>query len=272
MNALQKIENINNSHELAVIEQVVLQGDLSKLDPQQRVTYYHNVCKSVGLNPLTRPFEYILLQGKLTLYVKKDGTEQLRKINGISISKIESKLVDDLYIVTATATTKDGRMDSSTGAVTIGHLKGDAKANALMKAETKAKRRVTLSIAGMGWLDEAEIDSIPNARHVNIDMETGELKNDMAKPIEIEHVKPLYTDLIELDHAKELQQLLDDCSKDSQEAFKEYLKKIHKAEGVEGLPEKEFDKIKRKLTKSRDEYQRISAEKVMEVNVVKDEE
>jgi hypothetical protein len=263
MNALQKIENINNSHELAVIEQVVLQGDLSKLDPQQRVTYYHNVCKSVGLNPLTRPFEYILLQGKLTLYVKKDGTEQLRKINGISISKIESKLVDDLYIVTATATTKDGRMDSSTGAVTIGHLKGDAKANALMKAETKAKRRVTLSIAGMGWLDEAEVDSIPSARHVHVDMETGEMKN--------ENVKPLYTASIELDHAKELQQLLNECSEESQKGFGEYIKKSYQTEGVEGLPEKDFEKIKKILVKKAAENQKMLAEKEMTI-VVKDEE
>jgi hypothetical protein len=36
-------------------------------------------------------------------------------------------------------------------------------ANALMKAETKAKRRVTLSICGLGMLDESEVESIPGA-------------------------------------------------------------------------------------------------------------
>jgi hypothetical protein len=41
-------------------------------------------------------------------------------------------------------------------AVAIGALKGDALANAPMKAETKSKRRVTLSLAGLGWLDETE--------------------------------------------------------------------------------------------------------------------
>jgi hypothetical protein len=30
-----------------------------------------------------------------------------------------------------------------------------------MKAETKAKRRVTLSIAGLGWLDETELETMP---------------------------------------------------------------------------------------------------------------
>ena len=37
-----------------------------------------------------------------------------------------------------------------------------------MKAETKAKRRVTLSIAGLGWLDETELETIPreSPRHL----------------------------------------------------------------------------------------------------------
>ena len=33
-----------------------------------------------------------------------------------------------------------------------------------MKAETKAKRRVTLSICGLGMLDETEVETIPGAR------------------------------------------------------------------------------------------------------------
>ena len=47
------------------------------------------------------------------------------------------------------------------GNMPLRSLKGDALANALMKAETKAKRRVTLSIAGLGWLDETELETIP---------------------------------------------------------------------------------------------------------------
>lgn len=172
-------KNDIEQHELSVVEQVVLQGDLGKLTPEQRVIYYNKVCESAGLNPFTRPFEYISLNGKLTLYAKKDATEQLRKLNGISIEKLERELVDDLYVVTARARTRDGRTDESTGAVVIGHLKGDAKANAIMKAETKAKRRVTLSISGMGWCDESEVETIPNAKHVDIDISTGEVKDTL---------------------------------------------------------------------------------------------
>lgn len=181
MTLMPSTKNNLDQHELSVIEQVVMQGDLSKLDPAQRVLYYNKVCESVGLNPLTRPFDYISLNGKLTLYAKKDCTEQLRKINGISIAKMETTVIDDLYIVKAVAVDKNGRTDEATGAVVFGHLKGEAKANAIMKAETKAKRRVTLSICGMGWCDESEIDSIPNAKTAEVDLTTGEIKTPLLE-------------------------------------------------------------------------------------------
>lgn len=65
--------------------------------------------------------------------------------------------------MTARATDPAGRSDEAIGAVSVAGLRGDALANAIMKAETKAKRRVTLSIVGLGWLDESEIETIPAA-------------------------------------------------------------------------------------------------------------
>lgn len=187
--------DIAKQHDLSVIEQVAMQGDLSKLDSKQRVTYYHAVCESLGLNPYTKPFDYISLNGKLQLYARKDATEQLRNVKNISITSLEGRVVDDLYIVKAKATMPNGRTDESTGAVTIGNLKGDAKANAIMKAETKAKRRVTLSIAGLGWVDETEIETIPMAKKVKVDIQTGEIEaecEDLTQNInkkQIENVK-----------------------------------------------------------------------------------
>jgi hypothetical protein len=163
-----------NDVDLSIMEQVFMTGDLSKLSPQQRVSYYGQVCESVGLNPLTRPFDYITLNSKLTLYAKRDAADQLRSINGISIDPPQISFQDDLVIVTVTARDKNGRTDTDLGAVTIGTLRGEAKANAIMKAITKAKRRVTLSIAGLGWLDETEIESIPGAQKVDV-APTGEL-------------------------------------------------------------------------------------------------
>ncbi|HJX53424.1 MAG TPA: hypothetical protein VJ801_11725 [Polyangia bacterium] len=148
----------------AAIEQVLIGGDLSRLTSEQRVSYYNKTCESLGLNSLTQPFAYINLNGKLTLYARKDCTEQLRGIRNISIGIASREVVEGVYVVTARATNPAGRMDESIGAVPIDKLTGEARANAMMKAETKAKRRVTLSFCGLGILDETEIESIPGAR------------------------------------------------------------------------------------------------------------
>lgn len=166
------------SNELSIMETVLIKGDVSKLTPEERSTYYLKMCESLGLNPLTKPFEYVeLKKGELTLYARKDCTDQLRKIHNVSLKITDRQLVDDCYTVSVMATDSSGRTDEATGVVSFAGrrkdfntgkwieyvLKGEERANAMMKAETKAKRRVTLSIAGLGMLDEHEVSTIPNA-------------------------------------------------------------------------------------------------------------
>ena len=165
----------------ALMEQVVIGGDLSKLSAADRLSYYRNVCESVGLNPLTKPFDYLTLSGRMVLYARKDATDQLRNLRGVSVRIVSRERVEDVWIVTAEATTADGRTDASIGAVSIGGLKADALANALMKAETKAKRRVTLSICGLGMLDESEIETINGAATIPADPITGEVDEARAE-------------------------------------------------------------------------------------------
>ena len=140
------------------IEKVVITGDLSPLTAEQRVVYFNAVCQSVGLNPLTNPFEYTMLNGKLRLYPKAGAAEQLRRIHGIGIRLPRKELIGDVYVVSAEADSPDGRHDEGTGAVCVKGLSGDALANAYMKAETKAKRRVTFSICGLGMMDDGEVE------------------------------------------------------------------------------------------------------------------
>ena len=159
------------------LEQVIIGGDLGGLTPSQRVEYYQRVCQSIGVNPYTKPFAYIKLNGRLTLYALRDCADQLRAIHRLSViitSRDETE--NGIYVVTARATTPDGRSDESIGAVAIKGLTGEALANQYMKCETKAKRRVTLSIAGLGWLDETEIGTIPDTQMVDVDTKTGEIK------------------------------------------------------------------------------------------------
>ena len=146
-----------------VMASVILKGDLSRLSPDEKVKYYVSVCRSLGLNPLTQPFAYMTLSGKHILYAKRDATDQLRSLHNISIEDMTEIVHDGVYIVTCKVRNGKNRTDMSRGAVSITGLKGDALANAMMKAETKAKRRATLSIVGLGMLDETEIDTIPGA-------------------------------------------------------------------------------------------------------------
>lgn len=145
--------------ESQIIEQVLIGADLSKLSAEHRTAYYSKVCESLGLNPLTKPFDYIVLNGKMQLYARKDCTEQLRSNRKISLKIVARETVNDVYVVTAQATMPDGRFDESIGAVSIKGVTSDALANCIMKSETKAKRRVTLSICGLGMLDEAELET-----------------------------------------------------------------------------------------------------------------
>ena len=151
------LTTLNAAEAGAVLEAVVIEGDLARLSPQERVGYYRQVCNSVGLNPMTRPFDYIKLNGKLTLYAKRDAADQLRQIHGVSVKVISKDIEDGLLVVHVAAEDKHGRRDEDIGAVQIAGLKGEARANAMAKAMTKAKRRVTLSICGLGWLDETEV-------------------------------------------------------------------------------------------------------------------
>jgi hypothetical protein len=149
------------------ISKLVLKGDLSSLNSQEKVQYYISFCGRLGLDPATQPFKILSLSGKEVLYCDRGGTQQLGKLHKIS-HRIEAREVQaECYVVTATAFNVE-RQTTSIGAVNIAGLKGDALCNAMMKAETKAKRRATLDLCGLGMLDETEIETIPNARTIEV--------------------------------------------------------------------------------------------------------
>lgn len=169
----------------SALEQVLIGGDLSKLSPAQRVQYYKRTCESLGLNPLTRPFDYITLNNKLTLYAKKDATDQLRSIKGVSIDDVDLQDIGDTFVVKVKGHDTTGRSDVEIGVVRKSDMQGNV-ANAQMKAVTKAKRRLTLSLCGLGWLDETEVETIPDAKTIIVS-ESGDIIKE--ENIETEHNK-----------------------------------------------------------------------------------
>ena len=173
-----------------MLEKVLVTGDLSKLTAPQRLDYYRQVCQSMRLNPLSKPFDYINLGGRLTLYAKKDATDQLRKLHGVSIDDIDIQESGDSFRVKVKGHDRDGRSDVEIGVVAKNDM-GKNIQNAEMKAVTKAKRRLTLSLCGLGWLDETEIETIPDAKPVIVDSQTGEIIGEKPK---VEKPKRLWND------------------------------------------------------------------------------
>lgn len=142
-------------------ESLALKGDISGLSAPEKIHYYATLCERLGLDPYTQPFTPLRLNGKEILYATRAATDQLARIHGVTRRVMSRERLEDVYVVTVQASLPNGRTEDAIGAVPLGGLKGEALANALMKAETKAKRRATLAILGLGMLDESELETIP---------------------------------------------------------------------------------------------------------------
>lgn len=153
-----------NTIDPEVISSLVLNGDLKRLSPDQKVAYYRYRCEQAGLDPAAKPFDLLVLNGKEILYANATCTQQLTANRGLSIAITNRELIDGVYCVFARIASPDGRATENMGAVPIDMLKGEAKANAMLKATTKAIRRSVLAHCGLGLMDETEVVTIPGAQ------------------------------------------------------------------------------------------------------------
>ena len=148
-----------------VVASIVVRGDISLLTPEQRTKHYLRVCERLRLDPTTQPLTPMKVQGREILYPNKGASDQLAAIWGVDRELFERPHVVDTgagkIIQAACRAVWRGRVDVSTGAVPVPSGGGEALCNALLKAESKAKRRATLSILGLGMLDETEVEAIP---------------------------------------------------------------------------------------------------------------
>jgi len=143
------------------LDSIVLRGDLSGLGPAERAAFYTQMCEGLGLNPHAQPFAFLRLNGKEILYATRGATDQLAAMHRVTREIIDGPKVIDLagtklvYAV-CKASLPGGRFETATATVPLRDLE-----TVLMKVETKAKRRATLSLLGLGVLDELEVESIP---------------------------------------------------------------------------------------------------------------
>ena len=166
MNAITHTPQIDQ----AIIDSIVLLGDLSGLKAGQLTSYYSYRCHQVGLDPSAKPFDLLNLSGKKVLYANAGATQQLANLHGLSTQITQRERVENVYVVSVRCVGKDGRSSENQGAVDIEGLRGEKLANALMKATTKAIRRTILAHVGLGMLDESELDTIPKDQYQKVDL------------------------------------------------------------------------------------------------------
>lgn len=143
---------------------VIKTGDLSRLSDEQQLTYYKYECSRLGLDPSSRPFAWLRLNGRTVLYAERRCADMLARQLGITTMFVVSPEIRDfggtkvLYCVVR-AIAQDGRTCEDIGCVTP----GSDMVNGIMKAATKAMRRATLRLAGWGGMDESEVETVPGA-------------------------------------------------------------------------------------------------------------
>lgn len=161
-----------------VVESLVLRGDISALSPEEKAAYYTQRCVSLGLDPASKPFAILRLNGKEILYAEKGAADQLAKIHKVNRKVTRGPEVVDIagrkeVLVVVEASMPDGRVEMDLATVPLSDPD-----NVFMKTISKAKRRATLAILGLGMLDRDELDTIPasakgEVQHVHLGESAG---------------------------------------------------------------------------------------------------
>lgn len=146
-------KEIQKQVEDKAIDSLVIRGDISGLNPQERAQYYMFLCKQLGLTAAAQPFAILKLNGKDVLYPTRQATDQLAAMHRLNREIIDGPKVIDLggtklIYCQCRITHPNGRVETAVATLPL-----TDPLNVMMKVETKSKRRATLSILGLGALD-----------------------------------------------------------------------------------------------------------------------
>lgn len=177
--------------QLDAAARLVVLGDLSQLNDEQKTLYYMEKCRINGLPWQIQPYDYLELSGKTKLYLNKVGCSYLAKEHQITCEILEEKEVLDgkAYMVRAKATSADGRSEVASKYIALEvqkfiwkeftkkdgskgkfkELLTDKDGNPIMvpvtlqerldiymKCETQAKNRAIKALTGEGGIDDDE--------------------------------------------------------------------------------------------------------------------
>lgn len=141
-------------------------GNVAQLTESERDIVLAKLCERYDLDPLLRPFDLISFQGKAKFYLTASATNQLAAKKNLTRTVSNIELDEQRFIAkcAVSVSSPEGRSETSICYIGIGKfvpgtkedpkpkkvlLDGDELANALLKLDTKAKRRATLSFFGL---------------------------------------------------------------------------------------------------------------------------
>jgi hypothetical protein len=141
--------------------------NLDGLSKEQIDQYLRDISEHLGIDPDLNAFDVIRMDNRLQVYARRGTTDMLRESMDIDVTSID--LLDIPGSATFRATGRKGhaasnlsRQEIAIGSCAIAGLTGQKLSDAIMTAETRAGRRLTLKFTGLGILDVSEVP-VPSA-------------------------------------------------------------------------------------------------------------
>lgn len=138
--------------------------DLQSLTEEQKQEYIVSICKHLGVPPELGVVRLIWDdQGeggrKQVAYALKGATDIIRDKRKITTKSLTSQMIGNSIVFTCAGEDATGRQEIAVGSKQIEGLKGKSFDDAIMTAQTRATRRMTLQFIGGGILDESEVNT-----------------------------------------------------------------------------------------------------------------
>lgn len=143
---------------LAIAQKAAMSGNLKTLTDAERWQYYLAMCQHLELDPVSRPFDWIEQEGKLSLYPNANCAAQLASKMLLSFPEYHAEVIGDVYVYRVKAVDENREL-WATGAVPMGRNASET-ARAFKKAETQARRRAVLAMGGLALTEADEIYEI----------------------------------------------------------------------------------------------------------------
>lgn len=157
-----------------VIAMIADGGDITNLSNSDRRALLAKLTNYLHLNPHTDNFLIFKDQnGRYRLYATKECCAQLRHNLGINIWLSDPIYGPDqkyplLVSVKANGLNKHNRSGEEIGSVSLVGIPPEEYSNHVMWAVTKAKRRLTLDLSGLGVLADVEVFDIIGHEFINV--------------------------------------------------------------------------------------------------------